>query len=62
QRLVERAGRRSEAARGEGRGGGGWLINELVKVLADLMERDPSYVEVVRRVVEDPERLRECYV
>jgi hypothetical protein len=48
--------------REEGRGGGGWLINELVKVLTDLMERDPSYVEVVRRVVEDPERLRECYV
>jgi hypothetical protein len=62
QRLAERAGRRPAVVREEGRGGGGWLINELVKVLTDLMERDPSYVEVVRRVVEDPERLRECYV
>jgi hypothetical protein len=61
QRLVERTGRRPAATR-ERDHGVGWLINELVKVLTDLIERDPSYVEVVRLVVKDPERLRECYV
>lgn len=61
RKLVERAVRRPAAAREESRGWG-WLINELVKVLTDLMERDSSYVEVVRRVVENPGKLRECYV
>jgi len=37
------------------------VLEELVKVLRERLEFDASFEVVVRRVVEDPERLRACY-
>ncbi|MEM4755457.1 hypothetical protein [Pyrobaculum sp.] len=38
-----------------------WVLGEVLRVLSDLVERDPIYVEVLKKVVENPEKLKECY-
>jgi hypothetical protein len=39
-----------------------WLLDELVRILREKMELDASFVDIVKKIIEDPERLRECYV
>jgi hypothetical protein len=39
-----------------------WLLDELVRVLREKLELDPDFAEVIKRVVENPDKLRECYV
>jgi hypothetical protein len=39
-----------------------WLLEELVKILREKIELDAGFVEIVKKIVEDPERLRGCYV
>lgn len=43
-------------------GSTGWALGELVRVLNDVVSRDPTFIEVIKKVAEDPERLRACYV
>lgn len=42
--------------------GAEWAVGELIRVLNDVVNRDPGFVEVIKKVAEDPERLRACYV
>lgn len=37
------------------------VLRELVRVLRDKIEVDSKFIEVVKKVVEDPERLQICY-
>jgi 2-hydroxy-3-keto-5-methylthiopentenyl-1-phosphate phosphatase len=37
-------------------------LEELVKILREKIELDAGFVEIVKKIVEDPERLRGCYV
>jgi len=37
-------------------------LDELVRILREKMELDASFVEIVKKIIEDPERLRECNV
>jgi hypothetical protein len=39
-----------------------WLLDELARILREKMELDASFVEIVKKIIENPERLRECYV
>jgi|GEM_PF-908700 hypothetical protein len=37
-----------------------WLVEELARILRDKLELDGGFAEVLKRVIEDPDRLREC--
>ena len=39
-----------------------WLLDELVRILREKMELEAGFVDIVKKIIEDPERLRECYV
>ncbi|MEM1788281.1 MAG: hypothetical protein QW085_06800, partial [Pyrobaculum sp.] len=44
------------------KGQAGDVFTLLVQVLKEKVDLDPAYLEIVKKVVEDPERLRACYV
>lgn len=58
--LRRRLGRRGNTQVIQPRGDG-WALDELVKVLREKIELDAAFAEVVKKVAEDPERLRMCY-
>jgi len=57
--VAEAKARRHVGAPGRS---GMWLVEELARILREKLELDSGFAEVLRRVIEDPDRLRECYV
>lgn len=66
KRVVEEAGRKTRRSHGaetshRSSGPGLWVVDELARLFRDLASEDPSFVDVLRKVLEDPQRLRVCY-
>ncbi len=41
---------------------GMWLVEELARILREKLELDGGFAEVLKRVIEEPDKLKECYV
>lgn len=63
KRVVENAGGKARRGAETRRSpeSGLWVVEELARLFRDLVGEDPSFVDVLRKVLEDPHRLRVCY-
>jgi len=60
--MANAADKRTHSQRGVSTASGMWLVEELARILREKLELDSGFAEVLKRVIEDPDRLRECYV